>query len=140
MSAAVVLEGMAEFREALKNLPDDLVAEAGHIVEGAANGAAADIRGGYPVASGNLRDGVTATRQDGSARIAATSVVKSGSPHASIFENGTKTRTTKAGANRGRMPKPEESLRMIPKVIRARRRMQDDLVDMLRRQGFEVNL
>jgi hypothetical protein len=133
----LVLNGMAEFRAALRNLPETLAGEAAHIVEGAANGAAADVKRRYPIQSGHLVGGVQVTHFD-NGRVAAGAIVKSGAKHSHLYEYGTRRRQTAKGANRGAMPKASDATAMIPAIVRARKRMYAELADLLRRAGFQV--
>lgn len=133
----LVFNGMSEFRALLRHLPEDLTSEASHIVEGTANGAAYEIKRGYPDTSGRLIGGVQVSHFE-KGKVAAGAIVKSAAKHAHLFEFGTRQRRTNTGANRGVMPKAAESAAMIPKVIRARKRMYSQLADMLRRVGFRV--
>ena len=137
MGVTLKLDGMAEFREALRHLPEHLAGEASHIVEGAANGAASEVRRVYPSHTGRLIAGVRVTNFEGG-KVAAGAIVKSSARHSHLFEFGTKSRRTAKGWNRGSMPKAQESERSIPIFQRARRRMYLQLADLLRRNGFEV--
>jgi hypothetical protein len=138
VSVRLRLDGMNELRAQLRRLPEELRSDASHIVEATANGVAADVRRRYPQGeTGNLIRGVAVTRVD-AGKVAAGAIVKSASKHAHLFERGTNTRRTGKGANRGRMPEASESQQMIPVVIRARRRMYEQLADLLRRAGFQV--
>jgi len=146
-------DGMSELRAQLRNLPETLAGEASHIVEGAANGAAAEIPRNYPIRDtnlhpgprrkspwfppGNLARGVRVTHFE-RGKVAAGAIVKSAAKHAHLFEFGTRQRRTNKGANRGVMPKAPASEAMIPVVIRARKRMYSQLADLLRRVGFQV--
>ena len=85
----------------------------------------------------DLRKGVTV--QDKSTRVSAAYKVRSASPHAHLFEDGTGRRQTRSGANRGQMPKAPVQELMIPKVIRIRKRMVDQLIAIVRAAGFEVS-
>jgi hypothetical protein len=138
MSAKVTIEGLAEFKEALHHLPDTLKAEAGHIVIAAAEEAKRTVQAAYPQGpTGNLKRGVTMSVESASS-FGVAARVKSGAKHAFIFENGTVARQTRAGANRGRMPKAPDSERMIPIVIRIRRKMTAQLIDLVQKAGFVV--
>lgn len=131
-----VFEGLAELKEALRNLPGELTGEASHIVQGAANGATASIKANYARVSGNLVDGVSVEfSRDG---FSAGATVKSKSPHAWMYENGTQVRHTDAGANRGRMPPAPPGRAFIPAMIKARRRMYEQFATMLDRHGLVV--
>lgn len=136
MSNTLRFDGLAELREELRNLPADLTGEAGHIVEAAANGAAATIKREYPVRTGNLRDHLTVTITSGSGQYSVRGVVQNTAKHAWLFENGSQARHTDIGANRGSMPPGHV---FIPNIIRERRRMYDDLKDLLTRHGLVVS-
>src|SRR6185369_9818998 len=116
VSVKLDLNGMNELRDALRKLPEDLTTEAAVIVSAYATQAKQEIQSGYPQGpTGHLRGGVRVIHNAGR-RVSTTSIVKSTAPHAWIFENGTANRVTNRGANRGRMPKPPEGQKMIPKV------------------------
>ena len=128
-------DGLSELREALRNLPGDLTGEARNEVEGAANGAAADIKRSYPVRTGNLRDGLTVTHFD-QGMFSTGALVKNTAKHAFIYEYGTQARHNAIGANRGSMPPGHV---FVPAVIRARRLMYERLKSMLVRHGLVVS-
>lgn len=133
-STRLEFNGLAELKRALRDLPEDLAGEAQHIVEGAANSAAAEIKHGYPVKTGHLRDGLTVTHFE-SGKVAAGAIVKNRAKHSHLFEFGTHRRHNAKGANRGTMPAAHK---FVPIAIKARRRMYGLLADMLRRHGFTV--
>jgi hypothetical protein len=132
-----VWEGLAEFKEALRNLTGDLTGEASHLVEAAGNGAAATIKGNYARVSGNLVDGVSV--EFSRTGVSTGAVVKSKSPHAWMYENGTQVRQTATGADRGAMPPAPPGRAFIPEMIRVRRRMYEQLADLLKRHGLLVS-
>lgn len=132
--AIVVWDGLSEYRELLRALPETLAGETAHLVEAAANGAAHDIKSAYPVRAGKLRDGVKVSTLN-KGRFATGRVVTQRAPHAWIFENGTQARHTSLGANRGSMPPGHV---FVPRVIKARRRLYDQVKDLLRRNGAAV--
>ena len=131
-------EALEEFRAALRNLPEHLADEAGGIVQAAAGEAGAEIIERYPkgpaIESKSLKAGVVVSRME-MGRFGAGYIVKSTAPHAYIFENGTQARHTELGYNRGAMPPGHV---FIPIAIRKRRAMSEQLVGLLRREGFEV--
>lgn len=138
MGSRVVFDGLSQFRQALRNLPEGLRDEASDIVEGTAAEAATDVQQNYAEGpTGNLRRGVT--RKSERSRFGLSVQVRSRAQHSWIYERGTQQRRTKTGANRGRMPEAPESKRMIPIVIRHRRRMIEKLKDLVRRAGFQVD-
>lgn len=133
------VEGLNQLRAALRSLPADLAHEAGQIVQRAAEEAKAQIENAYPEGpTGNLKRGVTIAHEQ-AGPFAAVSIVRSRARHAWMYEHGTVPRHTSHGANRGRMPKPPPSRQMIPIVVRARARMTNALMDLVRRAGFQVS-
>lgn len=145
-------DGMSELRAALRNMPAELTGEASHIVEGIANGVASRARQVYPYGpTGNLIGGVRVTHFEGG-KVTAGAVVKSSARHAHLYEWGTKkprkgrggygkgegSRSNGKLANRGRMPEAPEARAFIPIVVNARRRMFEQLEDLLRRNGLIV--
>lgn len=127
--------GLDELREALRKLPAELTGEASHIVEGAANGAAAQIKAAYPRRTGNLVNGVSVETVS-SGQFSAGAIVKNKAKHAYIFDNGTQARHDAIGANRGSMPPGHV---FVPAVIRKRRQMYEQLKDLLVRNGLQVS-
>lgn len=131
-------DGLADLREALRTLPQTLKAESSHIVIGAANGAAARIKGNYTRGkTGNLIAGVE-VKEVSAGSVGVAAVVVSKSPHAWMYENGTQVRHTGKGAYRGVMPAAPPGRAFIPAVIKARRKMYEDLKDVLVRNGLVV--
>jgi hypothetical protein len=138
MGVQLQWNGLNEFRNALRKLPEHLAEEAAGIVEAAADGAARTIQANYPAGpTGNLKRGVRVSRDRSPA--ATKAVVSSRAPHAFIFEKGTTQRRTDRGFNRGRMPSAPESRAFIPVAIKARASMIGRLIELLRREGFTVN-
>lgn len=135
MSNTLRFDGLAELREQLRNLPAELTAEASRIVDGAANGAAAEIKAAYPVYTGNLRDHLVVTHTEGG-KWSAGAIVKNTAKHAWLVEHGSQARHTDIGANRGSMPARPI---FVPAVMRARRRMYESLKQLLVRNGFQVS-
>ena len=143
----VELEGLAEFKQALLNLPRDLQSAAAAIVNDEADAAASEIRAqyervktpvvmrGYKRDGGHLSDHVTviSSAEDGSF---ARAKVKSSAPHAAIYEFGTGPRTTKKGVNHGSSPAHPT---VIPVAIRRRRGMVDRIMSAIKAQGLEVS-
>ncbi len=138
MSAKLELEGFAEFREALRHLPEQLKAEAATIVIAAAEEAKRDVVAAYPQGpTGNLKRGVS-TAVEANSRAGVVARVKSNARHAYIFEHGTVPRRTRSGANRGQMPPAPPNEAAIPIFIRARRKMQAALIEMVQKAGLVV--
>jgi hypothetical protein len=136
-SNRLVMEGLNELREQLRNLPEDLAREAGVIVLAQAEMAKDQIQRAYPEKTGRLRGGITVTRE-ALDRGGAAAIVRSRAPHAHLHEYGTQPRRTNKGANRGFMPKADEGERMIPIIVRRRRAMVEALIAMVRRAGLTV--
>jgi len=140
-SVQITWRGLAELRAALRALPGELAAEAGREVTGAANDAAAAIRDAYPIGpgddeheGGNLRNGVKVVPKS-AGRFGASAQVRSTSPHALLFENGTQTRQTALGYNRGAMPPAHV---FVPTVVRRRRQMHTALIKIVEGAGFTI--
>jgi hypothetical protein len=137
VSVSVKWDGLKELRALLLALPAELRGEASHVVEGAANRAAADIRAAYGahVRSGRLRNKVFVTHYV-RGRFSAGAIVKAAAKHASLFEHGSQARHTAIGADRGTMPAANV---FIPRVMRARAVMYDQLKALLTRKGLLVS-
>jgi hypothetical protein len=129
-------QGLAELRAALRALPTALKGESAHIVEAAANGAAAQVKANYARVSGDLVEGVDVQLENGT--FAAGAIVRSRSKHAWMYENGTQVRHTFKGANRGAMPPAPPGRAFIPVMQRKRKRMYEDLKGVLTRAGLQV--
>jgi hypothetical protein len=138
MAVSVKLEGLEQFRAALRNLPQHLADEAAAVVLDAAGDAKGEVQSSYTEGpTGNLRRGVTVKQEHGRFGVRAT--VRSRAQHAHLYEQGTGQRRTRTGANRGRMPQAPQEKRMIPIVIRHRKRMEAKLKDVVRKNGFQVD-
>lgn len=137
MSARVRFEGLDELRAALRQLPEELRNDALALVIQTGDEAADTIRAAYEASrvSGNLARGVK-TASIPAGRFGAAVAVRSTAKHAFIFENGTQTRKTQLGANRGAMPPGRV---FVPIMIRHRRMLHHLLVDLVQRAGFEVH-
>ena len=134
----LIIDGLDQLRQALRNLPESLTADAADIVVATAQQAKQDVQLDYPQGpTGNLRRGVVmdTTR----ARVSVSARVRSRAPHAALFERGTVRRQTSRGYNRGVMPQAPESERMIPVAIRYRRKMTDALIALVESADFEVS-
>lgn len=137
MSSSLRFDGLAELRAQLRRLPEELAGEASGIVDRNAKDAAEGIRADYRrhLRTGRLEDGVIVTHVD-AGKYAAGAIVKNTAKHAWLFENGSQSRHTDIGANRGSMPPGHV---FIPRVVRQRRTMYEQLKAMLVRVGFEVD-
>ncbi len=136
-----VWSGLDELRAELRKLPEDLAGEAAHIVEGAANAAAVDVKTEYGqhVYTGHLQDGVYVSHFQGN-KFSAGAILKSASPLAWIFEHGTEVRhyVTHNGVTHvtGKMP---PSYTFVRAVMRRRRQMYQSLKDLIVRHGLSVS-
>jgi hypothetical protein len=135
MAMSVKIVGGDALMAALKALPEQLAEEAGGIVAGHAGLAAAKVVAAYPVHTGNLKKGVTVTRE--SFGLTVMSKVKSTAPHAYIFENGTNApRRTEKGWNRGKMPPGNV---FLPITLREKAALRQDMIALVERAGFKVS-
>lgn len=135
----LAFEGLAELKAALRALPAELKAQSSRIVRDAANSAAGEIRADYArkikhQGTGKLVDGVSVLHEDTTFSTGA--IVINKSKIANIFENGSQARHTDLGYNRGSMPPGHV---FIPVVTRRRRRMYEELAEMLKHNGLQVS-
>jgi len=129
VSVKIQIDGLAAFRTALRNLPDDLTQEAGAIVLAHAEDAKQRVQGAYPEGpTGNLRRGVTMNKE--ASNFGARAIVRSRAPHAWLFEHG-----VRGTAPRRTVPPDQEA---IPIFIRVRRNMVTALIHMVQRAGLVV--
>jgi len=129
------------FKRQLATLPVHLTAEADHLVEDAANGAAVAVRQiyGQHRVTGYLQSHVHVTRFD-KGKVSVGWMVKSTSPLAWIFEHGTQARhyleVSGVRHTTGRMPGFHA---FIPTLSRFRRAMYVQLKAVLVRAGLLVS-
>jgi hypothetical protein len=141
VSVRFQFDGLEELKAELRNLPAALTAEASDIVERRANNAADDIRSIYRQhrVSGRLADGVIVTHFD-RGRFSAGAIVKSTSPIAWLFDNGSQARHWASGKSTGTMwGKTPPTHVFVHTMIRTRRAMWGDLADLLERHGLAVS-
>jgi hypothetical protein len=138
----LTIEGLTELRAALRKLPQELAEEAGSVVLGAAQAAAAEMAGQYAnhVYTGNLARGLSVTNEPGALRYGIRAVVRNRAPHAWWAEHGTVVRKnyTRKQANRGAMPPLEPNGIFIPIAQRHRRDMVRALIAIVERHGLVV--
>lgn len=132
MPARIRLDGVEDFRRQLLELPETIATEAREIVHNAAENASEEIRGRYT--SQTLKAAMKVTHKD-DGPLHARSIVENTSHLSNWFENGTEERHTKLNQNRGRMPPAHI---FVPIAMRARRRMEDVLMELVRRTGLRV--
>jgi hypothetical protein len=132
MPARMRVDGLQEFRRALLDLPDKIAVEAREIVHEAAENTSREIREQYT--SDELKSHMKVTHKD-DGPLHARSTVENTSHLSNWFENGTEERHTKLGHNRGRMPPAHI---FVPIAMRARRRMEAVLFELVERTGLVV--
>jgi hypothetical protein len=129
VSVTVKWDGLAEFKAALRNLPEELTQDAGAIVYAHALEAERIVSGAYPIGpTGNLKNRVKSTAEV--SRFGASATVRSAAPHAYLYENG----FTRKGKGTARKT-PQAA---IPVFIRVRRRMVMQLIALVQKAGFKV--
>jgi hypothetical protein len=139
MSVRFEFKGLDELKAALQALPAELTGEASHIIEAAGNRAVLDLKRGYPVVTGKLRDRVDVTFT--SSGVSSKALVQSKAPHAHLFEYGTEARHTGLGLNRGRMfgrYKVAPTHLFGKTMAKVRREMYGELHALLERHGLKV--
>ncbi len=128
---SVEWDGLEEFKAQLRSLPSDLAGEAGHIVEASVNAAETAIKAGYDGRK-ELVDHVSSDIVE--TAFGAEGIVRNTSKLAWIYENGTQARhyITRRGVTHltGSMPPGHV---FIPNAQRERRRMYEELKDMIAR-------
>lgn len=97
--SGVRFSGLDSFKQELQVLTSDLVEEANAIMLQAAFDAADQIRGAYPIDSGELRAGVMVVPHRGT--LLSGGEVKNIAHHAHLYERGTRVRENAHGDNRG---------------------------------------
>lgn len=134
--------GLAEFKVALKSLPDTLATEAGDIIREEAEGAGQAVRSAYNRhrVTGSLENHVVVKKKR-SGKYGPAYQVASTAPHATIFEKGTQVRsyvTKKNGVKKlvGAMPAAKI---FGPVMERHRRFMWDGLYTLLVKHGLLVS-
>ena len=143
IQATLSIQGIAELKNALAQLPAELKGQATQIVLDTAYAAQADVISQYPQgATGNLKKGVKVTvKEVGPFAVAAR--IRSSAPHAWWHEYGhelTHIRKTKKGWPRGIMfsqkgiPRPV----FIPTMVRHRRWMYQKLAALIASTGLIV--
>jgi len=140
--AFVVWDGMAEYREALRTLPEACAVEAHHIIEGEVNAAYVMISAVYGAhrKTGTLQKRLTISALKVAGQFTTGLVLKSGSPLAWLFDNGSQARhyvtkggkDHKTGAMWGKTPPTHIFTRTVAKGKRA---VVDRIKTMMLRRG-----
>lgn len=137
MSAKIVVEGLSELQTWLRQLPVHLTAEAFNVIDDTVEVTAAQLTQSYPLGdTGNLRKGVKTDMTSSNFGVAG--IVRSTSKHAHLWEFGTQSRKTKKGWSRGKAPSHKE-LGLVPIAQRNRKRMNAQLIEIVKKAGFEIS-
>ena len=144
MANRLTFVGLDQLVKDLQALPGHLRDEAKTIIHASATEAKAEMQAAYPEGPrGKLKRGLSVTMRDDA--FGAAGIVKNSSPHAFIFESGTQARYVNTlplsraknfGYRRGAMPPGRV---FIPIAMRRRREMYAGLMDVVRKQGFQVS-
>lgn len=139
MASRLVWEGLDDLMDEIRRLPETLTGEATKLVEGAANAVTFEIRSAYPVRTGKLRNATKLMPLKSKGQFVAGAMVTNTSKLATIIENGSQARHyfTVNGVKHltGRMPPGHV---FIPRIVRARRKLLQQLKDMVTRHGAIV--
>lgn len=101
MEVSVTFTGLREMIDRLKRMPAEIQHEADEVIAEVSQVMAASVKRRYRRGpTGKLQRGVRVRKLAPMAH-----QVRSGAPHAHLYEFGTKVRTNKKGANRGSMPR-----------------------------------
>ena len=131
-------DGLAEFREELRKLPEACRGEAAKVVEGEVNAAYVTVKRVYEAHrhTGNLSNKLAIAPLQVSGQMTTGLILKSGSPLAWIFDNGTEARhyITVNGKKHltGRMPGAHIFGRTVGFT---RRKIRALLIEMVKRHG-----
>jgi len=135
----LTFEGLEALKANLRELPAVLAEEGGQIVRAHAEAAERAVVAAYPEVTGNLKGHVVLEEGTKASQFGASLVLKSTAKHAYLFEVGTAARQTDLGYDRGAVEKAVPPGRVfVPIVIRERRAMEEELAELVERQGLEV--
>jgi hypothetical protein len=139
VTVRINFEGLNELRDGLSHLTQELTDKASAIVSATAQQVDLEVQANYPSRTGNLKRGVSFKVERSG--VSTRGVVRSAAPHAHLIENYTgNRRETRSGANRGVMPASPIDERVGPRASRARHRMYDQLIEIVKEAGpFEVS-
>jgi hypothetical protein len=142
VSGSVRWTGLAEFRQQLRTLPDDLAGEAGAIVLASGQNAFNEVMAGYPEITGNLKRGLKLSKSS-AGRFGASVRLSNRARHAWLFDHGSQARhyVTKSGATHvtGKMwGRTAPTHVFVRAVMKHKRYMIEFLKNMVRRHGLKV--
>ena len=131
-------DGLKEFREELRKLPEACRGEAAKVVEGEVNAAYVTVKRVYEAHrhTGNLSNKLAIAPLKVQGQMVTGLILKSGSPLAWLFDNGTQARhyTTVNGVKHltGRMP----GFHVFGRTVSfTRRKIRARLIEMVKRHG-----
>jgi hypothetical protein len=138
MASTMRWDGLKEFREELRQLPEELRGQAAKVVEGEVNAAYVTVKRVYEAHrfTGHLSRQLAIQPLKRSGQLITGLVLKSGSPLAWLFDNGTQARhyITVHGKTHltGRMP----GFHVFGRTVAfTRRKIRTLLIDMVKRHG-----
>jgi hypothetical protein len=138
MASSMRWDGLKEFREELRQLPEALRGQAAKVVEGEVNAAYVTVKRVYEAHrfTGNLSNKLAIAPLKVSGQLTTGLILKSGSPLAWLFDNGTQARhyVTVNGVTHvtGRMP----GFHVFGRTVAfTRRKIRGLLIEMVRRHG-----
>ena len=136
--AFVVWNGLAEYKEQLRTLPEACTGEALHVIEGGVNGAYQAISQVYGEHhfTGTLQKRLRISPLKVNAQFTTGLTLTSGSPLAWLFDHGSQARhyVTENGVTHatGRMPPTPI---FVSTVVKTKRKIVEQLKDMVLRRG-----
>lgn len=135
-SVTVTLVGIEELRQALQNLPTELVAEANQIVRAAGEKSKDETAAAYNAEQTPVPDLTTGLRLTGVADSSGAQWrLLNRHPLAHLYEFGTATRQTSLGYNRGAA---RAHPTLVPIAMTNRAAMYEQLRALVLRAGFEL--
>jgi len=138
MAKGVVWNGLDEYLAELRKLPEDCVGEAEKMATGAANAAFVKIATVYVAHefTGTLRRLLTLKPAMNKGALATGVVLRSGSPLAWLFDNGSQARHWASGKSTGKMWGRSAPTHIFSSTVgKARRELAAQLRAMLMRRG-----
>lgn len=132
---------LEELHQWMRIIPEELTGEASHIMEDAANGAAVAVKQVYGQhrVTGKLQNGVSVSHFF-KGKFIAYAIVKSASPIAWLFDNGSQARHWASGKSTGTMwGKTPPTHIFVKTAIHFRRRGYEACKELLVRKGFQVS-
>jgi hypothetical protein len=132
MASGFVWHGLKEYMDELRKLPDECKGEAAKLIEGSVNSAYVTVARVYDAHrhTGNLRRRLTISPMKGGL------VLRSGSPIAWLFDNGSQARHWASGKSTGAMWGKTPPTHIFAKTVaQERRKLTEQYKAMLLRRG-----